>query len=152
MKTKILMLAVLLTAILFTINNTYAQNEDCKSKCEKTCSNEEKSKCESKSGNSQGTLDSGLVCPVSGEKIDGGEGTPVKYTYLGKEYTFCCAGCVAKFKAEPLNYIKTELTCPVMGEPAKKDVFTVVDGVKYYFCCEGCIAKFEKNPAKYLNK
>ena len=98
------------------------------------------------------TLDSLKICPVSGETIDGAEGAPVTYTYLGKEYTFCCAGCVAKFKAEPMNYIKEELTCPVMGEAASKDVSTVVDGVKYYFCCAGCISKFEKNPDKYLKK
>jgi Cu+-exporting ATPase len=92
------------------------------------------------------------TCPVSGESLDGAEGDPVTYTYLGKEYTFCCAGCVKKFKAEPMNYIKDELTCPVMGEAASKDVSTVVDGVKYYFCCAGCISKFEKNPDKYLKK
>ncbi len=103
-----------------------------------------------KSGSSD-TLKS-KTCPVSGEALDGAEGDPVTYTYLGKEYTFCCAGCVKKFKAEPMNYIKDELTCPVMGEAASKDVNTVVDGVKYYFCCSGCISKFEKNPGKYLNK
>jgi YHS domain-containing protein len=106
-----------------------------------------------KTGNAQGSgvTDSAKLCPVSGEVL-GHEGEPVKFTYLGKEYEFCCAGCVKKFKAEPMSYIKTELTCPVMGEAASKDVSTVVDGVKYYFCCSGCIAKFEKDPKKYLDK
>ncbi len=104
-----------------------------------------------KTGNAQGMADTTKLCPVSGEVL-GLEGEPVKFTYLGKEYEFCCAGCVKKFKAEPMNYIKTELTCPVMGEPASKNVSTVVDGVKYYFCCEGCIAKFQKDPKKYLDK
>jgi len=106
-----------------------------------------------KTGNAQGSgsTDSAKVCPVSGEVL-GQEGDPVKFTYLGKEYEFCCAGCVKKFKTEPMKYIKTELTCPVMGEAASKDVSTIVDGVKYYFCCEGCIAKFQKDPKKYLDK
>jgi YHS domain-containing protein len=59
---------------------------------------------------------------------------------------------VKKFKAEPIKYIKTELTCPVMGETVDKEVSTVYDGVKYYFCCAPCVKKFEKDPQKYLNK
>ena len=113
-------------------------------------------KMKKKEGESQGmpsdTLKTALICPVSGETIDGAEGEPVKLTYLGKEYTFCCNGCVKKFKTEPMKYIKEYFNCPVIGETAKKDVFTVVNGVKYYFCCEKCIAKFEKDPDKYLKK
>ena len=76
-----------------------------------------------KTAQGSGSTDSVKVCPVSGEVL-GQEGDPVKFTYLGKEYEFCCAGCVKKFKAEPMSYIKTELTCPVMGEAASKDVST----------------------------
>jgi YHS domain-containing protein len=96
------------------------------------------------------TVITGEVCPVSGETI--GEGEGVVYNYLGTDYKFCCKNCVKKFKAEPMDYIKGELKCPVMGETASKDDFTVVDNVKYYFCCAGCKGKFEKDPEKYLNK
>ncbi len=118
---------------------------ECTEKCETECT-------KNKTGSSQGVADSVKICPVSGETIDGKEGEPVKFTYLGKEYTFCCAGCLTKFKAEPITYIKEEVKCSVMGEPIDKNVSTTVDGVKYYFCCPGCISKFEKDPKKYLDK
>lgn len=41
-------------------------------------------------------------------------------------------------------------TCPVTGEPIKRDVFIEHDGVKVYFCCSGCIPKFKASPMKYL--
>ena len=90
------------------------------------------------------------VCIVSGETIEEGQG--VDFKYLDKTYSFCCKHCVAKFKSEPMNYIKDELKCPVSGEGASKEKFAVVDGVKYYFCCEHCQAKFEKEPDKFLKK
>lgn len=41
-------------------------------------------------------------------------------------------------------------TCPIMGDPIDKNVFTTYEGKKVYFCCEDCIPKFKKNPGKYL--
>ena len=157
MKIKAMLFFVLFTAVIFTANFSIAQSSEekkgCSKECQKECSKKCSSECTDNIGSSQGAiLDSAGVCPVSGEKLDGAEGEPVKFTYLGKEYTFCCAGCVKKFKAEPVKYIKEELNCPVMGEPIDKEVSTVVDGVKYYFCCASCIKKFEANPSKYLNK
>lgn len=165
MKFKVMALAAFVTLFFITVNLAGAQESDCcknKNKTESECKSKEQTKdcstktgnttdCASKTGNSSGTVDSAKVCLVTGEPL-GEEGPPVYYKYLGKEYAFCCGGCVKKFKAEPLNYIKEELKCPVTGEPAKKEIFTVVDGVKYYFCCEPCIKKFEKDPQKYLNK
>ena len=163
MKLRILALAAFVTLFFVTVNMIGAQESDCcknKTKSESECSSKEQTKecsttttseCTTKTGNSSGIVDSAKVCVVTGEVL-GEEGPPVYFTYLGKEYAFCCGGCVKKFKAEPMKYIKTELKCPVMGEAASKDVSTVVDGVKYYFCCESCIKKFEKDPQKYLNK
>lgn len=165
MKTKKMLFFAVLTAMLFVVNMSYSQvnhkEGDCMKKCENKCTttqgNQEKSECPgectSKMGNSQGIVsDTDKVCIVTGEKLDGSEGEPKKLTYLGKEYLFCCNGCVKKFKSEPMNYIKGEIMCPVMGEAAEKNISTVVDGVKYYFCCSSCIKKFEKDPQKYLNK
>jgi len=89
-----------------------------------------------------------LVCAVSGEKIEAGKG--VNFNYLGKEYVFSSEENMAKFKKEPLDYIKSELTCPVMGDPAEKDTFVIHNGVKYYLCCTSCQSKFERNPDKYI--
>ncbi len=153
MKMRILSLALFVALIFAASTLVNAQEKSCcDEKTKSECSTTKGSDCTTKTGNSQGTVsDSTKLCPVSGEPVNH-EGASVKYTYLGKEYEFCCAGCLKKFKAEPMTYIKTELTCPVMGEAASKDVSTIVEGVKYYFCCEGCIAKFEKNPSKYLDK
>jgi YHS domain-containing protein len=96
------------------------------------------------------TETTGDVCIVTGEAI--AEGNAVVYNYMGTDYKFCCKNCVKKFKAEPLDYIKGELKCPISGESASKENFTVVDDVKYYFCCSHCKEKFEKEPEKYLNK
>lgn len=149
MKTNKILFFAVLTAIIFAINLSYAQVNEEQKDCSKNCSKE----CTSKTGDSQGIVsDSVKTCPVSGEKLDGSEGEPVKYTYLGKEYTFCCSGCVKKFKSEPIKYIKGELLCPVMGEPVDKNISTVYEGVRYYFCCNPCIKKFEKEPQKYLKQ
>jgi YHS domain-containing protein len=91
-----------------------------------------------------------LVCAVSGEKIEAGN--EVKFNYLGREYVFSSDENMAKFKKEPLDYIKGELTCPVMNDPAEKDTFFVHEGVKYYLCCTSCQSKFERNPDKYIKK
>jgi YHS domain-containing protein len=132
---------------------TDMSKKECTDMSKKECTDKCKTECtKNKTGSSQGAVDSVKICPVSGETIDGTEGEPVKFTYLGKEYTFCCAGCLKKFKAEPIAYIKEEVKCPVMGEPIDKNVSATVDGVKYYFCCSGCISKFEKDPKKYLDK
>jgi len=43
-------------------------------------------------------------------------------------------------------------TCPIMGKPINKDIFTEYKGKKVYFCCAGCKEEFEKEPEKYIAK
>ncbi len=43
-------------------------------------------------------------------------------------------------------------TCPIMGGPINKDVFTEYKGKKVYFCCPGCEGKFAENPEEYIAK
>lgn len=43
-------------------------------------------------------------------------------------------------------------TCPIMGGPINKDVFTEYKGKKVYFCCPGCEGKFADNPEEYIAK
>jgi YHS domain-containing protein len=123
---KISVIAVILFAI-FAISNKsiYSQSSDDKQAPAKTCI-------------------------VSGETIE--DGKQIELKYLDKTYNFCCEHCIAKFKKEPMSYIKEDLKCPVGGESASKDVSTILGGVKYYFCCKSCIKKFENDPDKYLNK
>jgi len=44
------------------------------------------------------------VCVVSDQKL-GSMGDPIVITHEGREVRFCCAGCVARFRAEPAKYL-----------------------------------------------
>jgi len=161
MKTKLFLASVFIALFVLTVSNTYSQEKECcKDKSSNHCGDlksssdtkPENGKCCDKHGNAGGdsTVSTGMTCPVSGEAIGDGQG--VKFSYYGKDYTFCCDGCVAKFKKEPMNYIKEEMTCAVMGEKIEsKDVFVMHEGTKYYFCCKSCVKKFENDPDKYKN-
>ncbi len=65
----------------------------------------------------------------------------------------CCAD-----KEKALEVIDTttstveQTTCPVMGGPINKEIFTEYKGKKVYFCCSGCDTKFNADPEKYLAK
>jgi YHS domain-containing protein len=157
MKKKAFLSLIALMAITLisfvNLSEANAQNDCCsKTTSASCCETNSAACCEKTNGTSQGTetmSPDSAVCMVSGEPMESGKG--VGFTYLGKEYKFCCAGCIEEFKTEPMNYLKDEIQCPVMGSAAKKDVSTVVDGVKYYFCCAGCDDKFKESPEKYMN-
>ncbi|MHC4122647.1 MAG: YHS domain-containing protein [Planctomycetota bacterium] len=68
-------------------------------------------------------------------------------------------GC--KKKSEPAKPAETkevtsakieQKTCPVMGNPINKNLYTEYKGKKVYFCCPGCKPKFEADPEKYVTK
>ena len=46
------------------------------------------------------------TCVVSGDKLGGEMGAPVKFDYNGREIRFCCPMCVAEFKKDPAKYLK----------------------------------------------
>lgn len=81
--------------------------------------------------------------------------------YGGATYYFCCAGCKAKFEADPERYTtKRQLPAaeptsvdPVCGmkvDPATTRHTHTHGGRTYYFCSAGCQARFIANPASYL--
>jgi YHS domain-containing protein len=45
-----------------------------------------------------------------------------------------------------------QTTCPVMGGPIDKAIFTEYKGKRVYFCCRGCDKKFLEAPEKYIAK
>ena len=46
------------------------------------------------------------VCPVSGEKLEGGDmGEPVSLVYKGRTIRFCCDMCPPKFEKDPAKYL-----------------------------------------------
>ncbi len=158
MKSRLIVTSIIIALFALVTSSSFSQEKECcKDKSSSHCgdmksSNENKDgKCCDKHGNAGGDSSvTGMTCPVSGEAI--GEGQGIKVSYYGKEYTFCCEGCVAKFKKEPMDYIKEEINCPVMGEKIEsKDVFVMHEGTKYYLCCKSCLKKFESDPDKYKN-
>ncbi len=45
-------------------------------------------------------------CPVSGEKLEGGDmGDPVAIMYKGRTIKFCCGMCPPTFKKDPAKYL-----------------------------------------------
>lgn len=89
------------------------------------------------------------IDPVTGEAV--GEGSGVKFEYLGTTYVFVNDASLAKFKAEPFDYVKN-LECPVMGDAAAKENGVMFEGTKYYLCCSSCEKAFKKDPKKYIEK
>jgi len=45
------------------------------------------------------------TCVVTGEKLDGGEMTPVDYVYRNQLVRFCCKNCVKIFEQDPDQYL-----------------------------------------------
>lgn len=147
---KALFSFIALFLFIFAASSALAQDKSC-------CADKQKSHCSEKadlSSLSNGTAASDtsvktIVCIVSGEEVP--ETQAVNFNYYGKTYSFCCEGCLTKFKKEPLNYIKEELTCPVMGDKIEsKDVFVMHNDTKYYLCCKSCLKKFKDDPEKYI--
>ncbi|MDE2181871.1 MAG: heavy metal translocating P-type ATPase [Alphaproteobacteria bacterium] len=88
----------------------------------------------------------------------------------GKDYFFCCAGCKAKFAADPGKYLTSAQasSCgcqsgggtekardPVCGMTPYKEIAKAKGNharyhdEDYYFCSAGCKAKFQNEPEKY---
>jgi YHS domain-containing protein len=45
------------------------------------------------------------TCVVTGEKLDGGEMTPVDYVYKNQLVRFCCKNCIKTFEKDPDKYL-----------------------------------------------
>ncbi|BBK38129.1 copper-translocating P-type ATPase [Allostella sp. ATCC 35155] len=77
----------------------------------------------------------------------------------GRTWYFCCAGCRAKFEADPARHAEaadaasSKATDPVCGmtvDPATAKHRIEHDGRPYFFCSAGCRTKFEADPERYL--
>lgn len=47
---------------------------------------------------------------------------------------------------------RPQANCPVMGGPARKDVYVDHGGKRIYLCCGACVDAFKADPEKYLKK
>jgi P-type Cu+ transporter len=116
--------------------------------------------------------------PVCGMTVDPGT-AKFTYSHRGRNYYFCCAHCLEKFKTDPEKYLEkpasaVSSTLVTLGGPASakrsigearshvKDPVCGMDvnpsaakhklvhaGETYYFCCAGCAEKFRAHPEKY---
>lgn len=62
------------------------------------------------------------------------------------------AELVAKMFAEAEKNRTVQTTCPVLGNPIKKEIFVDYQGKRVFFCCPECKEKFIADPQKYLPK
>ncbi len=101
-----------------------------------------------------------------------------KLEHAGKDFYFCCGGCLEKFRAAPEKFLDPQpraagagLVTLGMGKPAKsadsmhavKDPVCGMDvdpaaaahkleheGKTFYFCSAHCLDKFRQDPARFL--
>ena len=80
------------------------------------------------------------------------------HSYNGKEYRFCCQGCVELFTTDPQKYleeIKDLVVCQTcLGEKALKlTISQTIDDDEFPFCrCPHCLDEFNQNPEYYIKR
>ena len=107
--------------------------------------------------------------PICGMRVETADAKH-RSDYAGKTFYFCCAGCKAKFDADPARYAQpapmmhnmpvptradTSVKDPVCGmtvDPATTPHHAVHDNHTYHFCAAGCKQKFLADPGKYLHE
>ncbi len=116
-----------------------------------------------------GTQSATAVDPICGMAVDR---MTAKHqtTHEGQPYFFCCAGCKAKFEADPGRYLKKDekgacCSCPasevedgavadpVCGmtvNPHTAKYRADYQGRTYFFCRAACKVKFQTDPKRYL--
>jgi Cu+-exporting ATPase len=95
------------------------------------------------------------------------------HEHAGKNYYFCCAGCVEKFKANPAGYLnkpssglvtlgmpgpakvsapalERDPVCGMTVNPATAKHIHDLGGTKHYFCSASCLEKSKADPQRYL--
>jgi YHS domain-containing protein len=79
---------------------------------------------------------------------------------------FCCKRCVRKYQKDPSQFSelaskqreavaklpKTQVMCPLSGEPVDEKSFAMVDGEKVFTCCDRCADSLKEDPKKYEAK
>lgn len=82
----------------------------------------------------------------------------VSYRFDGREYLFCCQGCVDEFIADPGRYLQETadlVVCPTcLGEkPLRLSTKLKFRGKDLHFCrCPHCVDEFMKNPEHFMGR
>ncbi len=102
-----------------------------------------------------------LICPTCGcslVRLGISKDKSIVSSYNGKDYHFCCDGCVKIFTNFPEKYleeIKDKVVCPICL--AEKSIIHTVklnhNGNIIHFCrCPHCINEFNKNPDYFIKR
>ncbi len=82
----------------------------------------------------------------------------VPHSYDGKQYRFCCQGCVDAFKTDPQKYLHETndlIVCPtcLVEKPLQQAVTLRVAGQEVQFCrCPYCAELFQTEPDFYIQR
>ena len=99
-----------------------------------------------------------LACGCSLVRLGISKDKATIYTHGGKEYFFCCQGCVDVFVIDPekrLEETKDLIVCPTcLAEKSPESAIRLEHtGKEIYFCrCPHCLDMFQKNPSCYLKR
>ena len=102
-----------------------------------------------------------LICPTCGcslVRLGIAKDQAPTYNYDGREYFFCCQGCVDLFDADPAKHLqetKDLIVCPTcLAEKPPESTFTLEHaGQQIHFCrCPHCHDVFQRAPDYYLKR
>ncbi len=102
-----------------------------------------------------------VICPTCGcslVRLGIAKDQAPTYSYDGREYLFCCQGCVDLFDADPAKHLqetKDLIVCPTcLAEKPPESTFTLEHaGQQIHFCrCPHCHDMFQRAPDYYLKR
>ncbi len=102
-----------------------------------------------------------VICPTCGcslVRLGIAKDQAPTYSYDGREYLFCCQGCVDLFDADPAKHLqetKDLIVCPTcLAEKPPESTFTLEHaGQQIPFCrCPHCHDVFQRAPDYYLKR
>ena len=101
------------------------------------------------------------ICPTCGcslVRIGITEDKSTPHRHDGREYRFCCQGCVDRFVTDPQKYLQNTsdlVVCPtcLAEKPLQRAVKSKIAGHEVHFCgCPYCVEEFRKNPDFYIGR
>ena len=102
-----------------------------------------------------------LICPTCGcslVRLGISEDEAIAHSHEGREYYFCCDGCLEHFITDPRKHLRETgdlLVCPVCltEKPLSLTKELELDEEVFYFCrCPHCMDAFNKNPEYYIRR
>ena len=103
------------------------------------------------------------VDPVCGMTVDA-DSARYRTSHAGREYVFCCQGCLERFAASPETFasrtgtddpaVKSSVdpVCGMTVDPASTEWHVEHAGRTYDFCSLSCALKFRESPGRWLGR